>query len=125
MATSPTKVAILLVDHGSTREEANRCLPQIAELLQARIGADILVTYAHMELASPNIAQAIARCRKSGITDMVVHPYMLAPGRHASTDIPNLVADAAYPGLKVRITDALGVHPALVDAIMDRCGVVP
>ncbi len=125
MSANPVKIAILLVDHGSTREEANQCLPEITKLVQARVDGDILVVYAHMELALPSVAQAIATCRAAGITDLVVHPYMLAPGRHAKTDIPALVAETAYPGLRTRVTDALGVHPALVDAILDRCGMTP
>lgn len=120
--TSP-KLAILLVDHGSRRAEANACLQQIADLIQARVGRAVLVCHAHMELAQPDIPQALQACADAGITDLVVHPYMLAPGRHAMEDIPRLVAEAAYPGLRTRVTEPLGVHPALAEAVLDRCGV--
>jgi sirohydrochlorin ferrochelatase len=124
MPQTSSKLAILLVDHGSRRAEANACLEEIAQLVQARVGADVFVCHAHMELAEPDIAHALQACADANITDLVVHPYMLTPGRHAREDIPRLVAQAAYPGLRTRVTEPLGVHPALAEAVLDRCGVL-
>lgn len=124
MPQTSSKLAILLVDHGSRRVEANMCLEQIARLVQARVGPEVLVCHAHMELAEPDIAQALKVCAEAKVTDLVVHPYMLTPGRHAREDIPRLVAEAAYPGLRTRVTEPLGVHPALAEAVLDRCGVL-
>lgn len=125
MPENAAKLAILLIDHGSTRAEANACLPEVTRLVQARVGARALVVYAHMELAQPDVAHAIHACKQAGITELVVHPYMLAPGRHVRKSIPALVQAAAYSGLHVRMTEPLGAHPALAEAVLDRCGMLP
>src|ERR1041385_2369264 len=51
---------ILLIDHGSTRDEANQMLVAMAALVQRVVGEAVLVRYAHMELAEPSIAQGFA-----------------------------------------------------------------
>ena len=50
-------------------------------------------------------------------------PYFLGPGRHASVDIPASVAKIAEgrPGVALRVSAPLGVHPLLADVILDRC----
>ena len=59
-----------------------------------------------------------------GAREVVVHPYLLGPGRHSREDIPKLAAEAAaaHPGVEVRVSGPLGVHASLVDVILDRVG---
>ena len=66
-----SKPAILLVDHGSRRPEANAQLEALGEQVQARVG-ERFVTIAHMELAEPSIADGIAACVDAGATEIVV-----------------------------------------------------
>jgi sirohydrochlorin ferrochelatase len=115
------KRAILLVDHGSRRAEANAQLERLAALVAER-AADAIVHIAHMELAMPDIPQGVDACARDGADEIVVHPYFLAPGQHSIHDIPRLVHEAAarHPGLRVRISEPLGLHPKLVDVILDR-----
>ena len=113
--------AILLVDHGSRRPEANAQLEALAALVRAR--SDAAVQVAHMELAPPSIAEAFAACVETGAEEVVVVPCFLAPGRHASEDIPRLVAEAAaeHP-VRWQVTDVLGAHPLLAELILVRAG---
>lgn len=115
------KRAIVLVDHGSRVAEANAVLEQIAALLRQRV-PDRVVEVAHMELAPPTLAEAIARCVAAGAGEIVVHPYFLGPGTHATRDIPIQAAAAAarHPGVSVRVSEPLGVHEGLVDAVLAR-----
>jgi sirohydrochlorin ferrochelatase len=115
------KRAILLVDHGSRRAEANAQLAAVAVLVAER-APDAIVHIAHMELAAPDIPQGVDACARDGADEVVVHPYFLAPGNHSTHDIPHLVREAAahHPGLRVRISEPLGLHPKLVDVILDR-----
>jgi sirohydrochlorin ferrochelatase len=115
------KRAILLVDHGSRRPEANAQLEAVAAEVAKR-APDVFVTCAHMELAPPDIAAGIAACAGAGADAVVVHPYFLAPGRHTTRDIPRLVREAAalHPGLDVRVSEPLGLHPKLVEVVLDR-----
>ena len=117
--------AILLVDHGSVRAEANQMLDCVANLLQSMVGPDVLVRLAHMELADPLIPAGVDACVAAGATELVVFPYMLSPGKHSTRDIPRIVGEATrrYPGLRVRVTPAFGVHPKLAEVIAERAGV--
>lgn len=115
--------AFLLIDHGSRRSEANALLDEVTDLVQSRLGPDTIVEPAHMEIAEPNIAQGFARCVERGATTVVVHPFMLAPGRHVSEDLPKLVAEVArkHPGVCFVMAPPLGSHRGIVDAVVDRC----
>ncbi|MGH7411814.1 MAG: CbiX/SirB N-terminal domain-containing protein [Candidatus Methylomirabilis sp.] len=115
------KQALLIVDHGSRRKEANDLLQQLAGMMRERFGLDI-VHYAHMELGEPTIAQGFDACVAEGAEEVIVHPYFLGPGRHVTTDIPDLVRQAAgrHPGVAFRITEPLGVHPKIGEVIVER-----
>ena len=85
---------------------------------------DLIIYGAHMELACPSIEDGIRYCMGRGATHIIAHPYMLAPGRHASEDIPRMVAHACeeHPGLTFEVTEPLGVDAALADLVFRRAG---
>ena len=116
---------ILIVDHGSVRAEANDMLLCMSNLLQTMAGPDVVVRYAHMELAEPDIRRGFTDCVEAGATDVTVFPYMLSPGRHSTTDIPRMVAAAAssFPQVTFSVTPAFGVHEKLAELILDRAGI--
>ena len=115
------KPAVLLVDHGSRRAEANRVLEELAARLQERL-PDRIVHFAHMELAEPTIAQAISACLAEGATEIVLHPYFLTPGNHSAVDIPRLARSAlsGHPNVTLRMTPPLGVHEGIVEVVLER-----
>ena len=116
--------SILLIDHGSVRAEANHMLACMANLLQHMVGDDVLVRYAHMELAEPSIAAGFAACVRDGATDVVAFPYMLSPGKHSTRDIPRMVAEAAedFPHVTYRVTEAFGISAQLAEVVALRAG---
>ena len=116
--------AILLIDHGSRRSEANEMMDCMANLVQAVAGPEVVVRYAHMELCEPSIAAGVRNCVDAGATELIVFPYMLSPGKHSTGDIPRMVAAAAedFPNLDVRVTNAFGVHEKLAELILERAG---
>jgi len=115
--------AVLLVDHGSRRAQANELLDEVAALVKRRLGAGSIVEPAHMEIAEPTIAQGFARCVEQGATTVVVHPFMLAPGRHVTEDLPRWIAEAAeaHDGVAFAMAAPLGSHAGVIDAVLDRC----
>ncbi len=97
----------------------------VMNLVQRMAGNDIVVRYAHMELAEPTIAQGFANCVEAGATDVVVFPYMLSPGRHSTTDVPRMVKEAAakYPGVTFSVTRAFGIEEKLGEIVLARAGI--
>lgn len=117
--------AILLVDHGSRKREANDMLTCMANLVQSMAGSSVIVRHAHMELSEPSITAGYDNCVDAGATDITVFPYMLSPGRHSTADIPRLVAEASrsHPAVKFSVKPAFGVHEKLAEIILGRAGV--
>ncbi|MGB8332320.1 MAG: CbiX/SirB N-terminal domain-containing protein [Polyangiales bacterium] len=118
-----TLSAFLLIDHGSRRAEANQLLDEVAALVRQRLGPGAVVEPAHMEIAEPTVAQGFARCVALGATAVIAHPFMLAPGRHVSEDLPRLLAEAAaaHEGVGFVMAAPLGSHAGVIDAVVERC----
>ena len=120
---SQIKKALILIDHGSTVDEANDLLIRIKEKISVHPSCNFdIVDYCHMELAPPTLEEAFTRCAEAGAAEIVVHPYFLAPGRHSKTDIPNMVSNVAtrFPDIKCRVSEPLGLHDKILEVIIDR-----
>jgi sirohydrochlorin ferrochelatase len=117
------KTALLIIDHGSKRVEANEMLKFVAAIIKKQ-KPGLIVHVAHMELSDPTIEQGFDACVADGATEIVAHPYMLSPGRHAVSDIPNMVREAAakHPGVKFTVTKPLGLHKKIGEIILERAG---
>lgn len=65
-----------------------------------------------MEMAEPTIAQAFDRCVTAGARRIVLHPFFLSPGRHVTSDIPELMRAAAerHPDVEWVISEPLGLQ---------------
>ena len=71
-----------------------------------------------MELAEPSIGAAVAKCAAEGYRKVVVAPYFLARGRHITSDIPAMVAEAqkAHPEVACVIAEPIGVFSDICHA---------
>ncbi len=112
---------IVLIDHGSREPAANAQLDTLAEQVAARL-PDCAVRAAHMELAAPSLDEAVDTLVAEGATEITLHPFFVAPGRHVREDIPRLAADARarHPTVPIHITAPLGLHPAILEAVLSR-----
>lgn len=119
--STPDSIGIIIVDHGSRRAESNDLLLDVVKLFE-RLSDWSIVEPAHMELASPSIAEAFDRCVERGANLVVVHPYFLLPGRHWKQDIPQLTAEAAarHPEVRFIVTAPLGLHDLMVRIMNER-----
>ena len=115
------QIGILIVGHGSRREEANTDVRDAAQLI-ARRGPFACVEPAFLEIVSPTIAEGFAELVRRGAVHVIVHPYFLSPGRHTRGDIPVDVQAAAsrHPGVTYQITEPLAAHPSVIDASIER-----
>ncbi len=117
------KDGIIIVDHGSRRGESNAMLEEVARLFAQRFGErHEIVEPAHMELAEPSIATAYAACVRRGAMRVVVCPFFLGPGKHWTSDIPKLTADAAqlHEGTTYHVTPPLGIDDLILELLEKR-----
>jgi sirohydrochlorin ferrochelatase len=114
---------IVIVDHGSRLAESNQMLEALAGEFAARFGQRYpIVEPAHMELAEPSIAAAYAKCVARGARRIIVAPFFLGPGKHWTSDIPRLTADAAksHPQTTYHVAQTLGIDKLILDLLDKR-----
>ena len=117
-AQARSDAAVLIVDHGSRKAEANSRLHTVVRSYK-EYSALSIVEAAHMELAEPSISEAFRRCVEQGARHIICHPYFLSPGRHVQEDIPALMKEAAslFPGVTYTITSPLGSQDGILGLI--------
>jgi len=119
--STPGRLGLLVVGHGSRRGPANDLLHAVTEALAGRVPAHA-VEAAFLEIARPTIAEAYAALVAAGCERIVVHPYFLYPGAHTVSDIPAALreAAAAHGELPWVLTEPLNLDPRIVDVVADR-----
>eukprot|EP00571_Detonula_confervacea_P015076 CAMPEP_0172309492 /NCGR_PEP_ID=MMETSP1058-20130122/9757_1 /TAXON_ID=83371 /ORGANISM="Detonula confervacea, Strain CCMP 353" /LENGTH=256 /DNA_ID=CAMNT_0013022121 /DNA_START=119 /DNA_END=889 /DNA_ORIENTATION=+ len=114
------KLGILLIDHGSKRQASNDHIMDVAKMFENILNqkkTTTIVRAAHMEIAPPFIIDSLRDIiTVDKVTKIVCVPYFLSPGRHATEDVPELIAEArgilAEEGLlnDILVSKALGTH---------------
>ncbi|MDZ7840434.1 MAG: CbiX/SirB N-terminal domain-containing protein [Gammaproteobacteria bacterium] len=119
MSADKAAGAVLLVAHGSRVPASNAEIEALAARLARRLGPDVMVTHAFLELASPAIPDAIDELAGRGARRIVLIPYFLSAGRHVGEDIPAIVADARrrHPALEMEITTHFGAVSAVPELL--------
>lgn len=114
-------VAVIVVDHGTRRSEANAGFEAFVRASSGQLPYPI-VEPAHMELAEPSIATAFDRCVAAGASTIAIAPYFLGPGNHWDRDIPALAEASAvgHPGVRWLVAAPLGPDPRLLDLAGER-----
>jgi len=114
------KRAIIIVDHGSRREAANRMLGDVASQLREMTTDSVYP--AHMELAEPTIAHAFEAATTEGADEVFIFPYFLSPGRHSRADIPKMCAEAAarHPGVRWHCSGPIGLDRMMAELVLER-----
>ena len=115
------RTGILIVGHGSRREEANEDVREAARQIGLR-GDFPLVKAAFLEITRPTIREGFAALIAKGARHIIVHPYFLSPGRHTRGDIPVEVRAAAsqYAAVSYQITEPLAAHRLVIEASIER-----
>lgn len=118
---SPDQIGVIVVDHGSRRDQSNQMLLEVVAAFRQRSDYTIIEP-AHMDLAEPSIKTAYGRCVDGGAKLVIVHPYFVLPGRHCYEDVPSLAAAASqqHPDVPFVVTEPLGLHPLMVEIMQQR-----
>jgi sirohydrochlorin ferrochelatase len=106
-----TGSALVLAAAGTSDPEANAMTELVAKTLAAQRGTHIVAAYA--SAAEPTVSQALSTLQAEH--DQVgVLTWLLSPGRFADTIATAAIAAGAP------YTAALGPHPGVADALVDR-----
>jgi sirohydrochlorin ferrochelatase len=114
MTRDERTTGIILFAHGSSVQDANRGVHDLAERVE-REGPYPYVRAAFLELADPALEAAIAAAAKSGLRRIVIIPYFLTMGIHLQRDLPRLVEPLRqrHPGLQIEVGPSLEGHPQM------------
>jgi sirohydrochlorin ferrochelatase len=115
------KKALLVMIHGSPKEEANGPMFAILDIVRAQ-GIFDFVQAGFMECNSPDIPNAIDLCVESGAAQIIAVPYFLHLGTHVAEDLPNLLiaGQVKHPSVTILMSDYLGRSPLITEVLRDR-----
>ncbi|TCV84900.1 MULTISPECIES: sirohydrochlorin chelatase [Methylomonas] len=113
---------LLVVAHGSRREDSNLEIHQLIEQLRLTTTRFAAIDCAFLEIAEPNIAQGLRQQIAQGARQIVVMPYFLSAGRHVSIDIPEQVQNIrdAHPQIDIHIAGHLGVAEKIRRIVIEQ-----
>ena len=116
-----SKIALLVLVHGSPRMTANAPMFEVLEVIRRR-GDYPIVEAGFMECNEPDIPTAIESCIALGAAEIVAVPYFLHTGNHVAEDLPSLLeeAQARHPEVRFRLADFLGRAPQLTEVLLAR-----
>jgi len=120
-APGAARRAVLVVDHGSRVAEANALLDAVVARVRERL-PDRLVRPAHLELAAPAIPDAIDAAVADGAAEIVIAPWLLGPGAHATRDLRRIAEEGErrHPGVRIACAEPLGLDERLVEVLLAR-----
>ena len=111
---------LLLVAHGSRREQSNDEIADVAKALQSRVSDKYEHTvHAFLELAKPSIPEGIEMLINQGASEITVLPYFLSAGRHVHQDVPEIVQakQGLHPEIPITIAPYIGEASEMIDVL--------
>jgi sirohydrochlorin ferrochelatase len=114
--------ALLLVAHGSRRQQSNDEVTALAEKLRQSCHQDYRIVHSgFLELATPSIPEGIENCIRDGATRVTILPYFLNSGTHVVNDVPGIAetARAQHPDIEIVVAPHLGASSLMVDLLID------
>ena len=121
MAEKDDATGILLFAHGSSVEEANRAVHELARQIEAQ-GPYSYVRAAFLERARPDLSEAVRQAVEAGRQRLIVIPYFLTMGIHLQRDLPNFISalKQKYPEVMIEVGQSLEGHPLMASIILGR-----
>jgi len=112
--------AVILIGHGSRAVGADDDMERVAAELRAASGG--IVETCRMGGRGVLFDEAIERCVRLGVEEVIVLPYFLNFGIHLREDIPEILRKAAerHPGIRLILGKHLGYDEALVRLVAKR-----
>lgn len=113
--------AVILLGHGSIREQANVEVRAMWEMMKAQL-PELDIRGCFVEVAEPTLEQVIMQLANEGKKRIVVVPMFLTRGNHLSNGIPKILdrMRAEYVDVQIDLTQHLGADPLLAEIIKNR-----
>lgn len=114
------QTAVILLGRGGSDPDANSDLYKIARLFWER-NKQAIVEPAFMGVTNPSLDEAVERCIKLGVKNIVVLPYFLFTGVLIKR-LEKRVSEfqSAYPNISFVLAHYFGFHPSLQTIVLDR-----
>jgi len=112
---------LLLIAHGSRREESNFEIESLVKKIASFNAKEFdVVMPAFLEFATPSIVEAIQKCSDIGASSVTVLPYFLSAGVHITRDIPSEIAKASKNNrnLKINIANYFGSRDEIAEILI-------
>ena len=118
---APAREAILMIAHGSRRQEANDDLYKLAAMVQES-RPEKIVECAFLDVVEPTIPQGMEACIEKGAQRVLMFPYFLSAGRHVVDDLEHFQKEPRlrWPEVTFQICPHLGLHPLMVQIVFER-----
>jgi sirohydrochlorin ferrochelatase len=115
------KTGVILLGHGSRREEANDEIRAIARMVQAGDKGGCYEV-AYLSFANPSLTDAAEDLIDKGFDNIIVMPVFLVTGNHITRDIPSklLMLKTSYPEVNFIMAKHFGAHPEIVKIVQER-----
>jgi len=113
--------AVVLLGHGSIREEANKEVRAMWDMMQDEL-PELEISGCFVEVAEPTMEQEIDRLAAEGFHRIVIVPMFLTRGQHLSNGIPRILEPMRqkYTQIQIDLTRHLGIDPLLAEIIKNR-----
>ncbi|MFD9896254.1 sirohydrochlorin chelatase [Amycolatopsis sp. NPDC059027] len=112
---------LVAVAHGSRDPRSAATVRELVDVVRAQApGTDVYESF--LDLSEPLVTDVLRRLYDQGHREAVVVPLLLGSAYHARVDLPALVDEvtADRPDFSVRVSDVLGIDPALETVALDR-----
>ena len=80
-----------------------------------------------LEFLPPHPPEAVSILAEAGLNRVIIAPYLLGNGKHATLEMEEVLEDIAAqaPGVEVRLADGLGADLRIAGLIRDRIAALP
>ena len=103
-------------------------LRQAGERLAESLGSDAeQVIVSCLEFLPPHPPEAVSILAESGVSRVVIAPYLLGNGKHATLEMDEVLEEIAAetPGVELRLAQGLGADIRIADLVQDRIAALP
>lgn len=103
-------------------------LREAARRLTDSLGEDAeQVIVSCLEFLPPHPPEAVSILADAGLSRVVIAPYLLGNGKHATLEMEEVLEDIAAqaPGVEVRLADGLGADIRIAELVRERIAALP